>query len=160
MNITIDRIVENFISVNMPIPGALFCEYTLGNKFTPDLISQSYENPNGFHVDKRALITVEGAGPLFWILFRKYAAPTKYEIGVWAKCLLRHIYACSTVAVHAKGPRAGQTKFPIEIFENAETIMDALEGVGDIKGREVERDRDGPDIANYLSDIDTRRGPT
>ena len=160
MNITIDRIVETFISANLPIPGALFCEYTLGNNFTPDLIAQSYENPDRFHVDQRALVTVEGAGPLFWILLRKYAAPTKYEVGVWAKCLLRHIYACSTVAVHAKGERAGQTKFPIEIFENAETIMDALEGVGDIKGREVDRERDGPAIAKYLSDIETRRGPT
>ena len=130
MNITIDRIVDIHIAGNLPIPGALFCEYTLGNNFTPDLIAQSYDNPNGFHVDKRALITVEGAGPLFWDLLRVYAAPTKYEVGVWAKCLLRHIYACCTVAVHGEGDRAGQTKFPIEIFENAETIMDALEGVG------------------------------
>ena len=119
MNITIDRIVEDFIAGNMPIPGALFCEYTLGNKYTPDLIAQSYENPDRFHVDQRALVTVEGAGPLFWILLRKYAAPTKYEVGVWAKCLLRHIYACSVVAVNDTGDRAGQTKFPIGIFENA-----------------------------------------
>ena len=160
MNITIDRIVEDFIAGNMPIPGALFCEYTLGNNFTPDLIALSYKNPDRFHVDQRALVSVEGAGPLFWILLRKYAAPTKYEVGVWAKCLLRHIYACSTVAVHAKGERAGQTKFPIDIFENAETIMDALEGVGDIKGREVDRDQDGPDIAKYLSGVDKRRSET
>jgi len=160
MNITIDRIVETFISANLPIPGALFCEYTLGNNFTPDLIARSYENPDRFHVDQRALLTVEAAGPLFWILLRKYAAPTKYEVGVWAKCLLRHIYACSVVAVNDTGDRAGQTKFPIGIFENAETIMDALDGVGDIKGREVDRDQDGPDIAKYLSGVDKRRSET
>ena len=160
MNITIDRIVDTFISGNLPIPGALFCEYTLGNKFTPDLIAQSYDNPDRFHVDQRALVTVEGAGPLFWILLRKYAAPTKYEVGVWAKCLLRHIYACSASAVNDTGPVPGTTKLPIDIFDNAETIMDALEGVGDIKGREVDRDQDGPTIAKYLSDIDRRRGET
>ena len=55
MNITIDRIVEDFIAGNMPIPGALFCEYTLGNNFTPDLIARSYENPDRFHVDQRAI---------------------------------------------------------------------------------------------------------
>ena len=159
MNITTDNIVSDYIANVCPLKGALYCDYVTQANFKLSYLEESFNNPL-FMEDHRPPLNLDMARGNFWRLVRKYACPTRYEIGVWVKCLLRHCYALAATAVAGKGPNAGKTLLPLTILDDPNHVIDMMNVLGDILQNKLSKEMDGADYKDLLENVDKGNAKT
>ena len=153
MNIRTDFIVRAYIENVCPLKGAVFLDYVLTDKFSTDHIHGVYKNPRFFEAIRPDL-NLDMARGNFWRLVRKYACPTKYEVGLWVKCLLRNCYAIGVTALRGEGSFAGQTQFPLSVLDDPLLVIKMMNALGDIKLNKMDPNMDAAEYKEFIGKID------